>query len=112
MRRTDSEFHAQPLALRGATGPMYDHARGLITSSLFVDIVSRALRRRRSEHMQIHSVFNQPSILEDLLPHLQNQARIQLQLGTKSGLGPSGVDVWVHRLTYGFRVRFGFQVES
>ena len=57
---------------------------------------------RRSERTQIHSVFNQPSILEDLLPHLQNQARIQLELGTTSGLDLSGLDFRVREK--GFRV--------
>eukprot|EP00903_Cladosiphon_okamuranus_P018054 g16615.t1 len=34
----------------------------------------QAMARNYAFHLQIHSVFNQPSILGDLLPHLQNQA--------------------------------------
>ncbi|CAM9237533.1 unnamed protein product, partial [Hapterophycus canaliculatus] len=34
----------------------------------------QSMARNYAFHLQIHSVFNQPSILGDLLPHLQNQA--------------------------------------
>lgn len=46
-------------------------------------IVCIVLPPHRTTTVQVHSVFNQPSILGDLLPHLQNQARKEAK--NKSG---------------------------